>query len=88
MPFVYILKSINTGRFYIGSTNDINRRMKEHKLGKTRSVRSFIPFELVFRQETNTLKGARYLERKLKRYKSKVILNKIISDGYIKVTRE
>jgi putative endonuclease len=53
MPgYVYILKSLNTGRFYIGSTNDIHRRIIEHQSGKTTYVSRYIkPFQIVFIQE-------------------------------------
>ncbi|MBN1900277.1 GIY-YIG nuclease family protein [Candidatus Sumerlaeota bacterium] len=28
--FTYILQSQSTGRYYCGSTNDLNRRVKQH----------------------------------------------------------
>ena len=31
--FVYILRSVKNNRFYIGSTKNIERRLKEHELG-------------------------------------------------------
>ncbi len=39
---VYILKCSN-GRFYVGSTNSIERRLEEHKRGKSKSTRNLLP---------------------------------------------
>ena len=36
---VYVLKNNKTGRHYIGSTNDLVRRLLEHNRGHTRSTR-------------------------------------------------
>jgi predicted GIY-YIG superfamily endonuclease len=35
MAFLYILESLTTGHFYIGSTSDFDRRMEEHQRGHT-----------------------------------------------------
>ena len=40
MYSTYIIKNLKSGRFYIGSTNNINRRLKEHNRKQTKSTRS------------------------------------------------
>ncbi len=35
MYFVYVLQSIPTGKLYIGSSSDPERRLVEHNYGKT-----------------------------------------------------
>lgn len=52
MYFVYILKSLKDGNLYIGRTNNIERRLKEHNSGKVRSTKSRIPFILLDKTET------------------------------------
>jgi len=48
MWFVYIIKC-KGGSLYTGSTNDLERRFKEHKAGKGgRYTRSHIPKKIVF----------------------------------------
>jgi predicted GIY-YIG superfamily endonuclease len=42
--------------------------------------------ELVFYQEYKTLRDARRIERKLKELKRRDYIEKIIKDGYIKMT--
>jgi len=63
---VYILKSVNKNWYYVGSTNSIERRLKEHQSGKSRSTKPYLPIELVFRKEFLTEREARGYERKLK----------------------
>ena len=80
---VYILRCKN-GRYYIGSTNDINRRLKEHKNSKAKSTKHLLPINPVFFQGCSTLNEARKLELVLKRKKSRIIIDRIIEDGFIK----
>ncbi|WP_136464963.1 GIY-YIG nuclease family protein [Flagellimonas onchidii] len=43
---VYILKC-SDGKFYTGFTNNLQRRLKEHREGKSFSTSYRLPFELV-----------------------------------------
>ncbi|HEY4525781.1 MAG TPA: GIY-YIG nuclease family protein [Candidatus Paceibacterota bacterium] len=81
--FVYILKSAKTGRYYIGSTNDLDCRLTEHNSGKTISLPGYVPLELVFTHFARTSREAREIERKLKLKKSRVIIDKIVKDQKI-----
>ena len=85
--FVYILQSLNTKRYYIGSTDDIERRLHEHNIGKNKSTKSGIPWEIKFSQTYNTLIEARKIEYKLKKLKSRVIIERIIRDQEITMGR-
>ncbi|MBI4057734.1 GIY-YIG nuclease family protein [Candidatus Microgenomates bacterium] len=69
--FVYILKNENTGRYYIGSTNNLSRRLKQHEAGFTRTTRILGTNSLVYKEECDTIQEARAREKKLKSYKSK-----------------
>jgi predicted GIY-YIG superfamily endonuclease len=44
---VYVLYSLNDLQFYIGFTTDFNRRMGEHKEGRSKSTASRRPFKVV-----------------------------------------
>ena len=83
-PCVYILL-LESGQYYIGSTSDLLRRLREHSLGKTSGIRYSKNVKLVFNQEFETLQMARNIEYRLKRFKSRKIIEKIISDGEIKL---
>jgi putative endonuclease len=51
MFYVYILKSIITGRFYIGVTNNLEKRLRNHNKGGTRSTKPFKPWKIVYKEE-------------------------------------
>ncbi|MEK7127764.1 MAG: GIY-YIG nuclease family protein, partial [Patescibacteria group bacterium] len=63
MFFAYVLRSIKNGRFYYGSSNNLERRLKEHNSGKTYSLKYVRPLELVYSEEFSTLKEARAREK-------------------------
>ena len=85
MGTIYILRSLVNGRYYIGSTNDLTRRIEEHLKGKTKSLRFIKPFELVFSQTYNSIQEARKIEYKLKKLKSRLIIERIIKDKSVKL---
>src|SRR3989344_5075013 len=64
--WLYILKNEETNRFYIGSTNDYVRRIKQHKAGYTRTTRILKTFTLVYLESFDSIEKARLRERKLK----------------------
>lgn len=81
--YLYILKT-NGDHFYIGSTNNIHRRILEHKNGKTKSLKKLLPIELVFSKEYFKLIDARKAESKLKKFKNKSIIANIVEKQYLK----
>jgi len=81
---VYILKSQTNGRYYIGSTDDLDRRLKEHNSGNSKYTSESGPWEIVFCQTYKSLKMARTIEYWLKRQKSRVLIERIIVDKEIK----
>lgn len=78
MYYVYVLKNLETDRYYIGSTNDLERRLKEHLSGKTRTTRILKTYTLVYKEGYNSEKEAREREKKLKSYKSKKYIEWLI----------
>lgn len=85
MIFLYIIQSEANGRYYIGSSQNPERRLAEHNSGHTRSLKHLRPLKLVFKQPFATRSEAVRIERKLKKSKSRDIIKKIISDGEIKM---
>jgi len=80
---IYILQSLKNSRYYIGSTNEMNRRLVQHNRGHVRATRHIRPLELKVFIEQESLKKARSGELRLKRYKSRIILEKVIADGQL-----
>ncbi|MBU1726683.1 MAG: GIY-YIG nuclease family protein [Candidatus Omnitrophica bacterium] len=84
MAYVYIIQSRSNGRYYIGSTSDIDRRFKEHSQGKHHSSKRFPDPQLVFKQEFDSIEMAKKVELRLKSFKRKDFIEKIIKDGVIR----
>lgn len=59
--WVYILRGEN-GKYYTGITNDIARRLKEHRNGGSRSTRQYGAIELMWTHTVRERKQARELE--------------------------
>ena len=58
--YVYVLRSLSDGRWYIGSTIDLKQRLKLHNSGAVESTRPRRPFELIFYEAyRNELDGKR-----------------------------
>lgn len=87
MNFIYILVSEKNGKFYIGSTNNLERRLGEHNFGKTKSIKNLRPLKLVFKKEFESLLEARQMEIKLKKSKNRTIIERIVKDQNIKMGR-
>ena len=62
----YILRSLKTGRYYTGSTDDLEVRVIEHNSGETKSTRSGIPWRVVHVEEFETRAEAVRKEREIK----------------------
>lgn len=75
---VYIIQSLTNKRYYVGSTNNIERRLNEHNHNNTVSLRNKGPFTLVYKEEYLTLSQARQRERKIKSYKGGNAFKKLL----------
>ena len=77
---VYILRSINNGKYYIGSSDNIFRRLKEHNSGYGGSFTKINgPWRIVFHKTCESILEARLLEKKVQSYKSGNAFKKIIN---------
>ena len=83
MYFLYILQNAKNDRYYIGSTNDLERRLAEHNFGKTKSLKYLRPLKIVFYKEYEKEIDARRIEMKLKKFKNRDIIEKIVSEQKI-----
>ncbi len=79
VAFLYILQSETSGKFYVGSTDDLDRRLSEHARGHTPSTRGRGPWKLVYKEEFATLLEARRRELEIKRWKSSRMIRALIS---------
>src|SRR6266478_1735273 len=63
---VYVLQN-HGGRFYVGLTDDVPRRVREHNNGQSRWTKARGPWCVVWQSQELTLTEARKLENRLKR---------------------
>ena len=77
---VYILKSSVTDQYYIGQTSDIDKRLLYHNSGYSKSTKAGKPWKLVYSENFDTRQQAMNREAELKKYKSRVMIEKIVGE--------
>jgi putative endonuclease len=75
--WVYVLRNLS-GKFYIGLTDDLQRRLADHNTGSSKWTKKYGPWELVWQKGPMSLTDARKLENWLKRQKG--------GNGFYKLT--
>jgi putative endonuclease len=81
MCFLYILQSESSGRFYVGSTDDLDRRLSEHLREHTPSTRGRGSWKLVYTERFETLIQARRRELEIKRWKSARMIQALMASS-------
>ncbi len=81
---VYILKCSN-GRFYVGSTQNIQTRYAEHATGRVKATRNILPVEIALFHPCATIAEARKLEYRIKQLKSRSIIERMVAEQSIKL---
>ena len=66
MYYVYIIYSQNLGQYYVGQTNDLRRRITEHKSGKSNFTSRSSDWELIYYEAFISRSLAMRRENKLK----------------------
>ena len=77
--FVYILKSLKTGAYYTGSTQNITERLERHNQGRSKATKYKRPWELVYSEKFESRAEATKREHEIKSKKSKEYINKLIN---------
>jgi putative endonuclease len=73
--YVYFL-ALSNGDTYVGSTNDLRRRVRSHELGKVASTQAFLPVKLRCYIGVETEQNARTLEQYFKSGSGKAFAKK------------
>ncbi|PVW13299.1 excinuclease ABC subunit C [Marixanthomonas spongiae] len=66
-------------RYYIGSTSDIGKRLKKHLQNHKGYTARAKDWKLVYHEVFSTKAGAYARERKIKSWKSRVMIEKLIN---------
>ncbi|MBU0605743.1 MAG: GIY-YIG nuclease family protein [Candidatus Omnitrophica bacterium] len=77
--YMYILKSITIGGYYIGSCENIEERLAQHNDNKGRYTKNKGPFELIYKESFDSKADALKREKQVKSYKGGRAFKKLVS---------
>jgi putative endonuclease len=79
MPyFVYILRSIKDGSYYIGSTQDLSSRLERHNQGRSKYTNANRPWEVIYSEKHSNRSAAMKREREIKKRKSREYIERLV----------
>jgi putative endonuclease len=76
--YVYFLKSLKNGRYYVGVSSNVTRRLREHNSGLSKFTAPFRPYELKRVEKFTKIEDAYRREVFIKKKKSKKIIEVIL----------
>src|SRR2546425_1151549 len=79
MAKVYILKSLRTGRYYVGSTVELEGRLPDHRVNHIPSSPKPGSWKLVYQEAYDSMVRARQREREIKGWKSHRLIEQLIT---------
>jgi len=62
---------LKNGKYYIGSTNNLQRRLQQHQKGQVTSTKHVRPIELLWHKTFATITEARQMEYYIKKQKDR-----------------
>jgi len=76
--YVYVLRSLKDNMFYVGSANDLKRRLQQHLRGENVSTAKRLPVELLYFEGHRSKDDAVCRERYFKTEKGKTTLRQML----------
>jgi len=80
MFYVYILESKKDNSFYIGQTDDLEKRLDFHNQGLSKYTSRKLPWHIVYFEEYTTRKEALQRERFLKKQRNRDFYKSLINN--------
>ena len=81
--YIYILKSLNHNFIYVGFTENLILRFKQHNNKEELSTKAFAPFELIHDEAYKSEKDTKRREIYLKTTKGKTTLRYMLKDYFL-----
>jgi putative endonuclease len=81
MYYVYIIESQKSNRYYIGQTDNLEKRIERHNKGRNLSTKAYIPWSLKWWQEYETRSEAMQIEKKIKSIKKREGITKFVKEN-------
>jgi putative endonuclease len=85
MLYVYVLQS--SERFYVGSTNNLKRRLAEHNAGQNIATKAYKPWILIFYEGYLAHEDALRREKYLKTTQGKQALRRMLKSYLVQERR-
>jgi putative endonuclease len=77
MFYLYVLRSERTGRRYVGSTQDVELRLRQHNSGQSLATKHGAPWRLIHHEQFLTRAEAVQRERFYKTGKGRDLLDRL-----------
>jgi len=77
--FLYILQSEQTGRFYVGQTQNLGKRLAYHNSNYSLALKNRGPWKLIYTEQFKTRAGAMRRERQIKSWKDRELVERLVS---------
>lgn len=82
MYYSYIMRSDKTGRYYVGSTQDLEIRLEQHNLGKVSSTRNKGPWIICYSESFSSRSAAYRRELQIKSFKGGEAFKRLLGNRY------
>ncbi len=79
MVTVYVLESLIKKIYYVGMTEDLSNRLKEHTAGRSKFTSAFKPWKVIYTEKAISFGGGRIREKYLKTFAGKKFMQKQLS---------
>jgi putative endonuclease len=80
MYFVYVLKSINYKKSYVGHTDDLLRRITEHNNGQSKFTSKFKPWKIIYNEKFESEVDAIFREKYYKSHAGRKKLKELFNN--------
>jgi putative endonuclease len=81
MVYVYVLYSESFKKHYVGMTENLQNRLKEHNQGKSTFTKAYVPWKIIYVESTQNFKEGRLREIYLKSTAGKKFVKKQLVNG-------
>jgi len=82
MFYTYVLESLKNAELYIGYTNDLHKRLKEHNRGSSGSTKRYMPWKLIYYEACINMNDAKRREKYFKTNQGRRLFKRRLKDYF------
>ena len=80
--YIYVLESLEGKELYIGYTNNLRERFREHNQGLSRATKRYLPWRLIYYEACLNQQDAKRRENYFKTTQGRRLLKKRLKDYF------